>query len=46
MKKLIFSETSDEIGQMGEILGQLIAINIKREQIDLDDCEMFSEYRE
>ena len=41
-KKLIFSETSDKIGQMGEILGQLIAVNIKREQIDLGNCEMFS----
>ena len=45
-KKLIFSETSDKIGQMVEILGQLIAVNIKREQIDFDDCKMFSEYPE
>ena len=41
-KKLIFSETSDKIGQMGEIFGQLIAVNIKREQIDLGNCEIFS----
>ena len=27
-KKLIFSETSDKIGQMGEILVQLIAVNV------------------
>ena len=45
-KKLLFSETSDKIGQMREIFSQLIAVNIKREQIDFDDCEMFSENRE
>ena len=46
-KKLVFLEMSVEIGnevEKMEIMGELIATNIKIEEIDLEDCNNFSEF--
>ena len=37
-------EIGNEVGKMEEIMGELIATNIKIEEIDLEDCNDFSEF--